>query len=201
MKNIDRAVEKYRELILDTERYVWRNPETGYKETKTSKYMAEQFEKLGYTLTYADGITGFYTVFDTVTKYTNIKLVNKVSKTIFNWTRILIRAATLTLTVYGLCVATMDQINPIDIILTTLMIIMWILSVLIEIVRNIFNSKKDLFIDAFHKDIEEIKKPITTTTNVVKRIFGKEVEEKEDSENIKKLSKFIYKNKEKGIKK
>ena len=142
-----------------------------------------------------------YTVFDTVTKYTNIKLVNKVSKTIFNWTRILIRAATLTLTVYGLCVATMDQINPIDIILTTLMIIMWILSVLIEIVRNIFNSKKDLFIDAFHKDIEEIKKPITTTTNVVKRIFGKEVEEKEDSENIKKLSKFIYKNKEKGIKK
>ena len=142
-----------------------------------------------------------YTVFDTVTKYTNIKLVNKVSKTIFNWSRILIRAATLTLTVYGLCVATMDQINPIDIILTTLMIIMWFLSVLIEIVRNIFNSKKDLFIDAFHKDIEEIKKPITTTTNVVKRIFGKEVEEKEDSENIKKLSKFIYKNKEKGIKK
>lgn len=65
MNNIDRAVEKYRKLILDTERYVWRNPETGYKEIKTSKYMAEQFEKLGYTLTYADEITGFYTVFDT----------------------------------------------------------------------------------------------------------------------------------------
>ena len=62
---ISNAVEKYRELILDAERYVWRNPETGYKEFKTSKYLAEQFEKLGYSLTYADGITGFYTVIDT----------------------------------------------------------------------------------------------------------------------------------------
>ena len=30
-----------------------------------SPYLAEEFEKLGYKLTYADGITGFYTVIDT----------------------------------------------------------------------------------------------------------------------------------------
>ena len=65
MKNINAAVEKYRELILDAERYVWQNPETGYKELKTSKYMAEKFESLGYKLTYAEGITGFYTRIDT----------------------------------------------------------------------------------------------------------------------------------------
>lgn len=59
------AVEKHRQLILDAERYIWNNPETGYKEVKTSKYLAERFEALGYTLTYADGITGFYTVIDT----------------------------------------------------------------------------------------------------------------------------------------
>ncbi|MBO5281033.1 MAG: amidohydrolase [Clostridia bacterium] len=65
MKNISAAVEKYREMILDAERYIWKNPETGYKEFKTSKYMAEKFEELGYSLNYADGITGFYTVIDT----------------------------------------------------------------------------------------------------------------------------------------
>ena len=65
MKRIDTAIERSRELILEAERYIWRNPETGYKEFKTSRYMAEQFENLGYTLTYADGITGFYTVIDT----------------------------------------------------------------------------------------------------------------------------------------
>lgn len=59
------AVDKYRQLILDTERYIWSNPETGYKEYKTSKYLEEQFEKLGYEVVKAQGVTGFYTVIDT----------------------------------------------------------------------------------------------------------------------------------------
>ncbi len=65
MKNIDKAVEKYRELILTAERRIWSHPETGYKEFKTSEYLAGEFERLGYKLTYADGITGFFTVIDT----------------------------------------------------------------------------------------------------------------------------------------
>ena len=65
VNKISNAVEKHKQLILDAERYIWKNPETGYKEFKTSKYLAEKFEKLGYKLTYADGITGFYTVIDT----------------------------------------------------------------------------------------------------------------------------------------
>ena len=62
---INNAVDKYRELILAAERQLWSTPETGFKEYKTSAYLAEQFEKLGYKLTYAEGITGFYTVIDT----------------------------------------------------------------------------------------------------------------------------------------
>lgn len=65
VNKISDAVDKYRQLILDAERYIWKNPETGYKEVKTSKYLAERFEALGYKLTYAEGITGFYTVIDT----------------------------------------------------------------------------------------------------------------------------------------
>ena len=65
MSNISSAVEKHRQLILDTERYIWNNPETGYKEFKTSKYMEDTFKNLGYELTLAEGITGFYTCIDT----------------------------------------------------------------------------------------------------------------------------------------
>jgi metal-dependent amidase/aminoacylase/carboxypeptidase family protein len=65
MKDIVRAVEKYRKEILEAERYIWAHPETGYKEFETSAYLAKQFEALCYKLTYADGITGFYTVVDT----------------------------------------------------------------------------------------------------------------------------------------
>ncbi len=65
MKIIRETVESYRNLILEAERYIWANPETGFKETKTSGYMAEKFRELGYDITLADGIPGFYTVVDT----------------------------------------------------------------------------------------------------------------------------------------
>lgn len=65
MKDIIAAVERNTQLILDAERYIWKHPETGYKEVKTSAYMAQIFEMLGYDLVMADGITGFYTVLNT----------------------------------------------------------------------------------------------------------------------------------------
>ena len=65
MKDIIAAVEKHRDLILDAERFIWKHPETGYKEFVTSEYMAKKFTELGYELTYAEGITGFYTRVET----------------------------------------------------------------------------------------------------------------------------------------
>ncbi len=65
MKRILQAVDENRARILSAERYIWNHPETGFKEYKTSAYLAEQFEALGYTLSYADGITGFTTEIDT----------------------------------------------------------------------------------------------------------------------------------------
>ena len=65
MKKIIVAVDKYRSLILEADRYIWKNPETGYKEYKTSAYMESKFRELGSDIVKADGITGFYTVFDT----------------------------------------------------------------------------------------------------------------------------------------
>lgn len=65
MKEIAQVVESYKDLILEVERFIWKHPETGYREVVTSNYMAEQFTRLGYNVTLADGITGFYTVVDT----------------------------------------------------------------------------------------------------------------------------------------
>ena len=65
MHEISQIVDAYKDLILAAERAIWATPETGYKEFKTSAYLAEQFRKLGYELTMAEGITGFFTVVDT----------------------------------------------------------------------------------------------------------------------------------------
>ncbi|MCK9479114.1 MAG: amidohydrolase [Firmicutes bacterium] len=62
---INHGVKKHTDLILEAEQYIWKNPETGYKEWKTSKYMENIFEKLGYSLTRAGDIPGFYTDIDT----------------------------------------------------------------------------------------------------------------------------------------
>ena len=58
-------VDKYRTTILDAFSYFWKNPETGYREYKTTAYLEQAFEKLGYVLTRAGNIPGFYTDVDT----------------------------------------------------------------------------------------------------------------------------------------
>lgn len=58
-------VEKFRDYLFKVEQDLWKIPEPGYKEYKTDAYMKAEFEKLGYELTVAEGITGFYTVIDT----------------------------------------------------------------------------------------------------------------------------------------
>lgn len=58
-------VDKQRGLMLDTLEYIWKNPETGYKEWKTNAYLTEKFEALGYQLTQAGNIPGFTALLDT----------------------------------------------------------------------------------------------------------------------------------------
>ena len=65
MQTMINAVDKHKQMIFDAERHIWKHPETGYREVKTSKYMEDKFEELGYTLIRAENIPGFYTVLDT----------------------------------------------------------------------------------------------------------------------------------------
>ena len=65
MKHYIDLVEKHRTLILDANDYIWKNPETGYREWKTHAYLEEEFAKLGYELTLAGDIPGFTAEADT----------------------------------------------------------------------------------------------------------------------------------------
>lgn len=65
MNKYKEYVEKHRQLIFDAVDYIWKHPETGYKEWKTHVYLKEAFEALGYQLTEAGNIPGFTTLIDT----------------------------------------------------------------------------------------------------------------------------------------
>lgn len=68
MKRAEQLMEmtaRHEALIYETADYIWKHPETGYREWNTSAYLAQQFEKLGYTLVKAGDIPGFYADLDT----------------------------------------------------------------------------------------------------------------------------------------
>lgn len=65
IKALMAMVEKHQQLILDTNEYIWKHPETGYKEWKTNAYVKKIFEDLGYELHEAGDIPGFYTDVET----------------------------------------------------------------------------------------------------------------------------------------
>ena len=65
VKLINEAVDKYRDSILETERYIWNNPETGYREWKTHAHLKAKYEALGYEVHEAGNVPGFYVDIDT----------------------------------------------------------------------------------------------------------------------------------------
>ncbi len=65
MQKLFDAVEECKDSILAAERYIWNNAETGFREWKSHEYMKEQFLRLGYEITEAGDIPGFYADVDT----------------------------------------------------------------------------------------------------------------------------------------
>ena len=58
-KKYTELVDKHKQLILDTERYLWKHPQVGYKEWEATEYLVRQYEKMGFQVKTAEGIPGF----------------------------------------------------------------------------------------------------------------------------------------------
>lgn len=115
----------------------------------------------------------------------------------YQWLRLALRAFTLGSALYAVYEAS-QKITPFNIILLTLMIILWIVQFVFEILVIIFEKKKDLLLEAFAEDIEDIKdiyrKPVNAVKGFVKNVFGhkeEEVEPEKDSKNIKRIKKYL----------
>lgn len=142
------------------------------------------------------GLYIIYMILDFATKKDNLKLVKKIIKKSYKSIRFISKTFSLSVMIYGIYVAS-SSVNGISIILATLMIIMWVLEVLLEIVMMIFEDKKDLLIEGFNKDIENLKKPVTTVNNFIKKVRGVEVidEGNSTSKELRIIEKRLNKNK------
>jgi len=137
----------------------------------------------------------FYTLFELITKNKNIKHIKKIVRRSYKSIKFLTKTFSLGIMIYGIYVAS-TNVSGISIILATLMIILWVLQLLLELVVEIFDDKKDLIVAGWNKDIENLKKPVTKVNNFIKKFRGEEiVEEICDSKELKLLEKKINENK------
>ncbi len=74
-KNI---INKYSDLMLKAEGYIWDNPEVGFKEIKTNEFMIGEFQKLGYNIEKYDDITGFWCYYDTGKKGPTVLILGEL---------------------------------------------------------------------------------------------------------------------------
>ncbi len=71
-------IESKRDIMLDAFNYIWKNPELGYKEWKTSKYLEDMFISLGYEVKRAGDIPGFIAELDTGRKGPTIAVMGEL---------------------------------------------------------------------------------------------------------------------------
>ncbi|MBR7144873.1 MAG: amidohydrolase [Lentisphaeria bacterium] len=59
------AIENSKDSIIETGRWIWNNPESGYREVKTSAYIVNELRKLGLEVKTGLAMTGFRADIDT----------------------------------------------------------------------------------------------------------------------------------------
>lgn len=75
-------IDEHEDVILECERYIWSNPEIGYKEWKTSAYLEKLFEDLGYTIQKPSNIPGFVADLDSGRPGPKIALIGELDSLI-----------------------------------------------------------------------------------------------------------------------
>lgn len=123
------------------------------------------------------------------------KELKKTVKTVYKICVRAIKFFTLAVAVYGLWVS-IDNINPLSMILTILSLVGWLLQVVLDIILHVINRYANFLKEAIMADIEELKKPVTTVSNFFKKMAGKEIEEKEISKTREKLDAMVSERKE-----
>lgn len=65
IERLNNLIEQNSRLILEVADFIWKHPETGFREVKTSEFMAGHFREMGYHPVLMKDIPGFYADLDT----------------------------------------------------------------------------------------------------------------------------------------
>ena len=101
------------------------------------------------------------------------KEVRRYSAHAFKCTKIVLKAYTVGLTIYGIYIAA-EKADAIAIILALINLCVWGLQVMLELVSLVVERYKELLIASIQADVEQITKPVKTVIDTVKVFTGHE---------------------------
>lgn len=120
------------------------------------------------------------------------KKAKKLSRRIFKYTNLTFKFLVIGSNILCIIKAS-SNFNAITIILLLLSTIIWVLQIIIEIIIFIFESKRDLLMDAIKEDFKVVSKPVTGVSNFIKKIKGEEITKEDNSSSIQKLENYLSK--------
>jgi hypothetical protein len=127
------------------------------------------------------------------------KETTKVLKSIYRWSKRLIKLFTLAVSIYGLYATISNPVTVkslISIVFLMFMTIAWIFDVLFSILIVVVEQRKELFFNAIKMDLE----PVLKAKNFIDKIRGREVDSEivadEDRGKLEKI-KSVFKQKKK----
>ena len=120
-----------------------------------------------------------------------LKARKKIVKKTYKYSKYVINAVTLSTALYSIWINPYN-VHPFKLLVTVFMVIMLVVQLALEVSVIIVEKRFNMFIEAFHADIEVVTKPVNTVKNVFKKIVGQEVEpEKERSKDRVYLDKLV----------
>ena len=142
-----------------------------------------------------------YFVFFVVTYWTEERSKKKKTvKRIYRAFKLLMTCISLSITVYGLYVAT-EEVTVVSILLAALSFIGWLFGITTTLIIEFVESRRDMLFTALAMDLEPVTKPVNVIGNTVRKIVGKEPKEpntvsEEMEQRINKIrDKFVEKRK------
>ena len=112
------------------------------------------------------------------------KGAEKVVKNIYKWFKTAAKAVTLG---FSVCEVAFGPVEPLQIILVTLMILLWIVSFAAQLIAQIVTARAEIILVAFKQDIDDIKRPFTAVSNTFKKLTGREVVKNEPDARKQKI--------------
>ncbi|MBO5240233.1 MAG: hypothetical protein J6B56_02285 [Clostridia bacterium] len=106
---------------------------------------------------------------------TGAKNTKKIVSLVYKRSKQVLKLYTLAMSVYTICITTAN-VDHFSVLITTFMLITFILQILLEIVYRLVVSRLQFLIEGVKADIEPISKAVKSTNNFFKRLKGEEIE-------------------------